>query len=380
VERVVLDARYVRRRPSGIGAYVEELASRMPRLAPEQRFHLWCHPERPQPVRADNVSTVTVRATADGLFTLLAPSLLDELRRDDVVHFPTSLLGRGVRCASVVTVHDLMWVEHPRWVDGRRFLRRLRQPYYQLGMRWALRHATRLIAVSKATADRIAAVDRAAARRVVVTYNAARADFVPSADPERARADAARIVGRSEPYFLVVGKNEPYKAHHLALAAFARAAKRDELLVLVQRTQPGRGLDATVRELGLASRAVWLPSVSRAELVTLLQGARALIQPSLAEGFGLPVLEAIACGCPVVASDTPALVEVLGGAAVHAPVGSAGGLADALRRIHDEVFRAELVARGLERARDFDWDATAKATLEVYREAAATGPRPAGGT
>jgi glycosyltransferase involved in cell wall biosynthesis len=97
----------------------------------------------------------------------------------------------------------------------------------------------------------------------------------------------------------------------------------------------------------------------------------------LVEGFGLPALEAIACGCPVIASDTPALVEVLGGAGLHAALGNASDLAQQIRRMQDPVLRRELSARGLERARDFDWDRTAKATLEVYEEAALAGPRAA---
>ncbi len=107
------------------------------------------------------------------------------------------------------------------------------------------------------------------------------------------------------------------------------------------------------------------------DLIVLLQSARALLQPSLVEGFGLPALEAIACGCPVIASDTPALVEVLGGAGLHAVVGSAADLSEKIRQMRDDVRRAELVARGIERASQFNWDATARLTLEVYQQAAA---------
>src|SRR5258706_1098859 len=155
--RFVIDARYVRSRPSGIGSYVGALIERLPALAPDSEFRLWTHPERPEPITAPNVSSQLVKARADGPRTLLAPALLDRLEPGDVVHFPHSLLGRGLPCASVVTIHDLMWLEQPELVDARAFVRHARQRFYQTGMRWALENATRLLTVSNATADRIPA-------------------------------------------------------------------------------------------------------------------------------------------------------------------------------------------------------------------------------
>ena len=151
---------------------------------------------------------------------------------------------------------------------------------------------------------------------------------------------------------------------------FAAGSAPDEILVLVQRTSTGRGLKRRVDELGISERVRWLPDLQLADLIMLLQSARALLQPSIVEGFGLPALEAIACGCPVIASDTPALVEVLGGAGLHAAVGSASALAREIQRMRDDGLRSELVVRGIERAKQFDWDITARLTLEVYREAA----------
>ncbi|MBW2457251.1 MAG: glycosyltransferase family 4 protein [Deltaproteobacteria bacterium] len=373
--RFVIDARYVRRRPSGIGAYVEALVDRLPGLAPDQAFRLWNHPERPRAGAAPNVSHRVVKAPADGPRTVFAPGLLDRLRRDDVVHFPHSLLGWPIAAATVVTIHDLMWVEHPEWVESRAWLRRLRYPFYRHGMMIALRRATRLVAVSQATADRIVALIPATKERLVVIRHGVAPGFLPPADWPAAEAQAARLVGGDEPYFLVVGKNEPYKAHELALRAFAAGAAPQERLVLVQRTKRGRGLHRLARQLGVSHRVRWLPGLSQAELVTVYQGARALLQPSLAEGFGMPALEAMACGCPVIASDTPALAEVLGGAGQLAPMGSVPAAAAALGKLRDEGRRRELRARGLERARAFDWDEAAAATLEVYREAGSAGPR-----
>ena len=369
--RFVIDARYVEPKPSGIGRYVEALIERLPTLDSSAHFELWTHPERPRPVSFENVSCTPVSAPSDGLRTLLVPSWLGQLRASDVVHFPFSLLGRGLPCASVVTIHDLMWIERPELVDGRPFMRRVRQHYYQRGMRWALRHATRLIAVSEATASRMRAVAPESAERIRVTHNAADTLFVPARDATTTAKAAAAIVGTPAPYYLVVGKNEPYKGHEVAIRAFARAAGPDELLVLIQRAGSGAGLRQLGEQLGVGSRLRWLPAVSGGELVTLLQGARALLQPSIVEGFGIPALEAMACGCPVVGSDTPALLEVMGGAGLHAAVGDDQALAQALTRLRAGGVREDLRERGLVRARAFSWQRTAEATLAVYREAAA---------
>jgi glycosyltransferase involved in cell wall biosynthesis len=373
--RFVIDARYVRRRPSGIGAYVEALIESLPALAPDARFHLWNHPDRPRAGAAANVTHRVVKAPADGLRTLFGSRWIDRLAPDDVVHFPHSLLGRAIAAATVVTVHDLMWIEHPEWVDSSRWLRPVRHRFYRHGMLTALHHATRVIAVSQATADRITALIPQAKGRLVVVHHGIAPAFRPPDDEQTAAACAARLVGSDAPYFLVVGKNEPYKAHEITLRAFAASAAPRERLVLLQRTKRGRGLHRLARQLGIRHRLRWLPGLSREELVTVVQGARALLQPSRAEGFGMPVLEAMACGCPVIASDTPALVEVLQGAGLTVPVGSVADTGTAIRKLGDDTLRAELRARGLERARDFDWQKTAAATLEVYREAASAGPR-----
>jgi len=373
--RFVIDARYVEPKPSGIGRYVEALVERLPALAPAERFELWTHPQRPRPVTAPNVTSRPVAAPADGLRTLLVPRRLGALGPRDVVHFPFSLLGRGLPCATVVTVHDLMWLEQPELVEGRPLMRRIRQPYYRQGMRWALERATRLIAVSEATRKRMLLAAPECEPRVRVTHNAADQRFVPAADRAVAAERAAAVLGTSAPYYLVVGKNEPYKGHEVAVRAFAKSAAPDEILVLVQRANAGDRLAALGESLGIAKQLRFLPSVSGEQLVSLLQAARALLQPSFVEGFGIPVLEAMACGCPVVASDAPALTEVLAGAGLEAPVGDDGAFGEAIAKLRTPGVASALSERGLLRARAFSWEQTTRQTLAVYREAAEEGAR-----
>ena len=375
--RFVLDARYVGPAPSGIGNYVRALVDRLPTLAPSDQFRFWAHPGAPAPLsRAPNACQRTVRAPANGLRTLLCPSVLDRLEPDDVVHFPSNILGAGLSCAAVATIHDVMWLDHPEYIEPHPLLRGVRRNFFGSGIRRALRQATRILTVSHASADEIVRHAPAARPRLRVTQNACEPRFRPAADPDRALVRAASLLNSDAPFFLVLGRNQPSKGHALAVRAFAGAAVAGERLVLGERQHSGRGLGRLASELGVADRIHWIGAVPEDDVIVLIQSARALLQPSLAEGFGMPALEAMACGCPVIASDIPPLREVLGGAGVYVKPGDTIDLGRALRLVADEAGRREeMRGHGLERAKLFSWERTARETLEAYREAAEEGPR-----
>jgi glycosyltransferase involved in cell wall biosynthesis len=144
--------------------------------------------------------------------------------------------------------------------------------------------------------------------------------------------------------------------------------------VFVQRLEVGRGLHALATRLGVADRVLFLPSISLEQLVALFQSATALLQPSLAEGFGLPALEAMACGSLVIAHAIPALAEVVGDAGCLVRAADGSELTHAMRRaVREPGWARDLGARGVERAKRFSWDRTAGLTWEVYREVAAVG-------
>jgi glycosyltransferase involved in cell wall biosynthesis/uncharacterized membrane protein YbhN (UPF0104 family) len=377
--RVVLDCRYVTDPPSGVGAYVAGLARRLPALAPDDDFVFWCHPTTPLPlVAAPNVTHVVVPTRANGLGTLLWPGRLAPLSASDVFHSPHNLLGRGLPCPAVVTVHDLMWLQAPALCQGRRLRRLVHRAYFGAGIRNAVRRAARILTVSRASAEALVAWAPELRGRVHVTPNAVEPVYAPAANAAAGRAAAAAVLGTAAPFFLVVGQNQPSKGHDLALRAFAAAARGDELLVLVQRRNPRGALARLARELGVEDRVRFVRTVALPDLLALFHGATALLQPSLAEGFGLPALEALATGCPVVASDIPPLVEVLGGAGVHVPAGDAAALGQALRAVADDAGRRrELRARGLARAAAFRWEDSAREALAAYRAVAAEAPAPA---
>ena len=252
--------------------------------------------------------------------------------------------------------------------------RLVRRVYYPQAVWGALRGATRIIAQSKATADRIIALVPNASKRIRVIMQGAESGFRPPDDPAAAQARVQLLIGGDWPYLLVVGANTATKRHDLAIAAFAAAAPPPWRLVLVQRRLRSVRLAKLARNLAVADRVVWLEALATEDVISLLQCARALVQPSVYEGFGLPVLEAMACGCPVVASDIPPFREITEGAALLVRPADVDQLAADLRDVVASAeLRASLRERGLAQAKKFSWDRCARETLDVYHEAAAIG-------
>jgi glycosyltransferase involved in cell wall biosynthesis len=281
------------------------------------------------------------------------------------------MMPRGLPCSSVVTIHDLMAIERPR-LHMQGLERLAKAAYYQQAVWRAMRKATRLITPTKATADRISALVPEAARRITVIWEAADPCFRPPVNLGTAQVRAAELTGGGAPYFLVVGANALTKRHALALEAFAEAVPQPWRLVFLQRQRAGNGLVPLAHRLRVADRVVWLGPLARKDVVTLAQAAEGLIQPSIYEGFGLPVIEAMASGCPVIASDIAPFLEITEGAAVHFRANDTVALVRTLRRVVESPsLRESLRAHGLERARAFSWTRGTRETLDVYRDAAA---------
>ena len=174
----------------------------------------------------------------------------------------------------------------------------------------------------------------------------------------------------TEPYFLYVGNLEPRKNLERLIEAFARMPQKEHRLVIVgNRWYHGGAAEQKARALGLNGRVKFLGYVPREDLPGLFSGATALVYPSLLEGFGLPIVEAMACGAPVITSNNSSMKEVAKDAAVLVDPRNVREMTDALVRVaEDEGLRKELSRRGLLRAKEFSWERTAELTREVYRE------------
>jgi glycosyltransferase involved in cell wall biosynthesis len=269
------------------------------------------------------------------------PFLLGRERDADVLHCPTYRGPVRSRVPLVVTVHDLAVLRHPeafnRWsrLYGPRIVPRV------------LQTATRVIAVSRFTRGELIELLHVPEDRIRVIPNAVEDTFTQDGPAE------------SGEYVLAVGTLEPRKNLDRLVKAVRRT--HTELRIVGARGWGG---------IAVGGNGVrWLGEVSDAELARLYRGAACVAYPSLYEGFGIPVLEAMACGAPVVTTRGTAMEEVADGAAVLVDACDPKEIADGIARAVTD--RKTLVAKGLERARAFRWDAVAAATVEVYREAAA---------
>ena len=291
----------------------------------------------------------------------------------DVLHSTHHTLPLvGVRCRRVVTIHDVTFLRLPqRYPLARRL-------YMQTLTRLSAKVADAVIVPSNVVRDDVRRLLHVPAKKVVTVYEAAGAQYVPM---ERDAALAvARSYGIDPPYVLSVGSLEPGKNRARLFRAMRQL--RDEgidhpLAVVGQRAWGYEGDLALIDELGMADRVVLPGYVNAEHLPALYAGAEVFAFPSLYEGFGLPVIEAMACGVPVLTSRVSATAEVAGDAALLVDPQSVDAIRDGLRQLLvDRDLRAEYARRGIERAAQFGWERAADETRAVYHRVV-SGGRPA---
>jgi glycosyltransferase involved in cell wall biosynthesis len=269
------------------------------------------------------------------------PFLLGREDTADVLHCPTYRGPTRSRLPLVVTVHDLAVFRHPEAFN------RWTRVYSPRAVPRVLAAAQRVIAVSEFTRQELIELLRVPDEKICVVPNAVGDEFTNVGDAEKGD------------YVLAVGTLEPRKN----LARLVEAVQRTKRELRVVGARGWGGV-----EIG-GNGVRWLGEVSDKQLARLYRGAACVAYPSLYEGFGIPVLEAMACGAPVVTTRGTAMEEVADGAAVLVDARDPAEIAAGIERAATD--RDELVARGLERASQFRWDAVAAATVQVYREAAA---------
>jgi len=288
--------------------------------------------------------------------------------RCDVVHVPHYDLPIGTPAPCVVTVHDLLHLRRPGLLRGP-----LQATTAGFLLRHAVARADAILAVSETTRDELIRVLGVEPERIRVIPNGLDPSYRP---PESARIEALR--GRLElpPRFLLyVGLLRPHKNIVRMVEAFERAARVAGPLALVLRGRPEARYREVLSAIEVARRSADIrlldEHVAAGDMPCLYAAASAYVQPSLHEGFGLPPLEAIACGVPVLAADAGALPEVLGDAALFVEPLDTGAIAAGMVRIlTDSTLRSELMARGRKRIEHFDWRSSARATLAVYEQVA----------
>lgn len=370
---ICIDCRYIRERPSGIGVTVQQIVTRVPRAMPGVRFLLLRHPAADRLSYEPNVTERVVGYEANGPVTMWCLPAAVNLRDVKVFHAPFNILPMGLRMKTVVTIHDVMWLTHPQWAQSPGVWGHVERAFYVHGTQRALRRATRICTVSEATRAEIRRIAPQAGARADVVLQAPSPEFRPPAQADEARIAALRkrIAPGAARYVLTVGQYAGYKNHVAVVRAFAKAFPDDPgmHLVLVQRLGAGaKVLLPLADRLGIRARVHLSPTLALDDLVTAYQGATCLCHPSLVEGFGFPLVEALASGCPVVTSNRSSMPEVCGAAGEYVDPEDADSIAAGLARVAGSPERADELRRlGLARARELTWERFAKGYEAVYR-------------
>lgn len=377
--RVLLDYTSALNQRGGVGRYTRSLTAALQRCRyPDVEIALWSA-RRSVPSSACTsdgageprvrVLPVPERWMTVGWQRLRIPLPVDWVAGGaDVIHAP-DFVAPPHRAPAVVTVHDLSYLVTPDYAYPN--LRR----YLSAAVPRSLKRAAGIVAVSRSTADDLSEFYGIDPSRITVVHNGVDPAFRPAPDDAIHRA-LAQLELR-QPYFVIVGTIEPRKNHLGLLRAFEAlsATRPDASLVIVGR--PGWMSEGIMAEIDAVMRRLpvrHLPDIEDSLLPALYTGSVALVYPSWYEGFGLPVVEAMACGTAVITSDRGSLAEVAGDAALLVPPDSPEAIADAMRMLLDDpVRRRDLVESGLRRARRFTWEAAALSHLNLYRSVAATG-------
>jgi glycosyltransferase involved in cell wall biosynthesis len=371
--RIAFDGTTLTPGRTGVGYYSEHLLQHLAREAESTGDELIVVSN--QPIETDRPLPPHVRVHDGhrfplriGWLALRAARALEALE-PDVAHFTNGMMPLGSPVSTVVTIHDMSLRLYPHCHPIRR--RVLNRPL----MHAAIRRASAIVAVSHSARRDLLRFHAVAPERVTVVHEAASPVFQPIRDRERLDA-VRRRYALPDRFMLYVGTIEPRKNLPRLLEAFrsARAAGIPHHLVAVgPYGWLSRDLAARIDRLGLRAFVHLTGYVPFEDLPAIYNLGEFFVFPSLYEGFGLPVVEAMACATPVITSNRSSLAEIAGDAAEQVEPESAEALACAMRQLAgDRELREDLAARGLARARSFSWTETARRMLAVYQRAVRT--------
>ena len=366
--KLLIDAHVVGERETGNETYMVNLLRGLSRVSEDDEiFVAAAHPETVAPLIAGARRFTIVPVSTNPVRRLLfdLPRLTNRLDVDllCVMYTGPPIVNRPM----VTVVHDVSFKRHPEWFSPRD------RAVLTLGVGGTVRRASAVVTISEFSKREIADTCGVPFDRIHVTPLAAAPEFGTEAG-----GDAAVLsrYGLGRPYVLAVGNLQPRKNLIRLVEAFHQLCGRADFrhdLVLVGSAAYGAAIRPAIDRLALKDRVKTIGYVDTKELPALYRGADLFVYPSLYEGFGLPVLEAMACGTPVLASNGSAIPEVAGNAARLVNTESVPEMADGIGELCSQPgLRAQLREQGLARSRMFTWERTASQTLDIFHRVGAT--------
>ena len=357
-------SRAVASQATGTEYYSQHLIRALIDLASDRRFRLYFNrPPAAGSYRAPHVERRII--SFPRLWTHIRLATEVALHLPDILFVPAHVLPITHPRRCVVTIHDLGYLYFPEAHP------RVQRLYLNLSTRWNAQASTRVVADSQATKDDLVRHYGTSPDKIVVAHPGVEPTLRRAEDAQHMQAVKSRYRVEGE-YLLYLGTLQPRKNLVRMIDAFARSSAREITLVIAGKK--GWLYDDLARQIersGLSRRVIFTGYVPGEDKAALLSGATALIFPSLYEGFGFPVLEAMACGTPVICSNTSSLPETAGDAALLVDPLDVDAIASAIDRMaSDSALRWKLIARGYLQAGKFTWQACAKKILETLDEVA----------
>ena len=367
--RVAIDARKLH--DFGIGTYTRNLLRHLARIDHDNEYVLLCH-QSDLGIGAQlgqNFRTVLERSSNYSVREQFHVPWVLHRERPDVFHAPHYVMPPAVRCRSIVTIHDCIHLMFPQYLPNR-----AAYLYAKASMWSAARRSQKILTVSEASKRDIIRFLNVPADKVIVVYNAIDERF-GVAPSEEVIARVRERYQLDHRFVLYVGNIKPHKNLVRLVEAFDRLRTRgfDDLTLLIIGDEISKlpALRRAVHSHKLHKRVRFLGYLPDDTLAVLYRLAGVFVFPSLYEGFGLPPLEAMACGAPVVTSNVSSLPEVAGDAAVLVDPYDADSIADGVAKVlSDPALRDEMRAKGIARAREFSWKRSVSRTREIYQEVA----------
>lgn len=381
--KIGIDARFLTHtQKGGFKTYSENLLNALAEIDAENEYILYLDRSPSQttmlPLRPNFTHRIISGALPmAGAFWREQIGLARQAARDrlDLLHAPSLTAPLYLSCPLALTIHDMIWFFPDQF--SRRApkspKRRLMQWYYRVVPRLAAQRAAVIITVSHAARKSIVEHLHVASEQVIVTHEAASPIYAPLHDEEQLNC-LRRKYKLDHKFILALGSADPRKNLITLLYAYAllpTTLRRHYQLVIVWTHHSLMAeLTEKMQQLGLGNAVRFLENVANADLVSLYNAASLFAFPSLCEGFGLPLVEAMACGAPIIAADNSSIPEVVGDAALLFPAEDAARLAICMEKVLiDAELAAALTYKGLQRAAQFSWQSCAQQTLVAYRYA-----------
>jgi glycosyltransferase involved in cell wall biosynthesis len=378
--KIGIDARFLTHpQPGGFKTYVESLVAALAQLDTENEYVLYVDRRPNDGCRLPAGSNFVSRVVPGSLPVIGMPwreqiGLASQVARDriDLFHAPCLTAPLYLDCPLVVTVHDMIWAFPERFAHvGSRSIKRQLMGWYNYAVpKSVLKRASAIITVSRASKKSIVAHSGLGDDRIFVTYEAASPSFEQIKEGQRIEA-GRRKYGLPIDFILAIGSADPRKNINTLVQAYSMLPQglqeKHQLVIVWTHPLLADELSKEIEGLGLVNRVRFLRHVSTDDLVLLYNAASLFVFPSLYEGFGLPPLEAMACGVPVIAADNSSIPEIVGDAALLFNANDAQMLSASITQVlKDESAKERLIQNGLIQTARFSWEKCADQTIAVY--------------